>query len=272
MNQKHFLDYLCSIGLGRKDTQMVRTSHPNYPNNKSIYVLRGTTFYTAQNHYTIEIPLAIQDNTHVETNISLPGSQVTQSPAFWKKLLFFLEDLAHSSHVYRQRYGVTFYGGRGGWDYSKYRANKRDALNISPLSAVTSVAMPHQVGKDPLNFATALNYIKDIILSLEVNKTNSNRGTAISNKVEKKENRLKIDTISREKQTFRIVDKPDIIIEHFIAPDSSWHASGDRDGRYLYNRGDTVSETTIENWGGNYVHIKLYYPARDTIYEKGNNE
>jgi|GEM_PF-3514825 len=186
MNPKHFLEYLCSIGLGRRDTLTVPAPCPDYPFSKSIYVQKGSTFYTTQHCYTIEIPipLAVQDNTHIETNISLPGSQVTQSPAFWKSLLDFLVDLARSNHVYHQRYGVTFLGGQGGWDYSKYRADKRDAMDISPLSAVTSVAMPNQVGKDPLNFATALNYIKDIILSLESNGTIGNRGQSISNKVE----------------------------------------------------------------------------------------
>jgi len=187
MDKKQFLEYLCSIGLGRRDTLTVPAPCPDYPFSKSIYVQKGSTFYTTQHRYTIEIPIpvAVQDNNPHEPQISLPAHQVTQSPAFWERLLTFLEDIARSNHVYHQRYGVTFFGGQGGWDYSKYRADKRDAMDISPLSAVTSVAMSNQVSKDPLNFATALNYIKDIMLSLENNPVREKRGFAITDKVEK---------------------------------------------------------------------------------------
>jgi len=266
MPPKLFLDYLVAIGLGRKDTIMVKTDRLDFPHDK-IPIQRGTSFFTpGKTVYTIEVPIAVSDNTRVQTQIPYPGGSITK-PDLLEKIVDFFTSIAN----WQQPYGVTFYSptwGNKNFEGNPYRAKHHGGyINLDFMFPLMGAFGGIREG---LNIAWAIKHLTDLIVEMRNNEnTTGNKIQKTISKTRERKEKESTDTLNvdkRKNETVLVQPRMKVKIEYITSNDSSWQAPGDRPGGFLYQKGDTIGKVYIEYWGEVEVKSNIeYFHSRDTI-------
>ncbi|GHT41231.1 hypothetical protein FACS189437_07860 [Bacteroidia bacterium] len=304
MAQNYFLDYLCEIGLASKKKITTITSKPSYP-NQNARVPQGTRFYSDLTQYSIGIGIAKceSDNTRVVIPLlKVSPQQLKESPLRKRSstILLLEKILEYLKSFDNQRGGIPFTGKQGGIGPGYHAQHPDNPVDADYLLAIGGAFLPGP-GQSGLDMALAIKNLSDLVVELKQNEaeyevkekeilSQSNTDPSWRDKYakiaeeaeakekeiienKKKSSRSEKDNISEtEKKYMYNGEKIQVTISHHIQKDTIplWYGFGDRAGSsYLYNPGDTISKTIVNQVNfGNQTMKTIYYPARDTIYLK----